>query len=926
MIKLDNLTKIYNSNGSSAIGLQNINLELHCGEFVAVVGASGSGKTTLLNVISGMDTYNEGELIIDGKSTSGFTIADFENFRQNNVAFIFQNYQLIDSYTVLENVMVELLIRGFKKKDAKLKAKEYLEQVGLIKRIHHRATKLSGGEKQRVVIARALASDAKILACDEPTGNLDSKNAAEIIQLIHSVAKDKLVLLVTHDESLIKDVATRIVRIRDGKIESDIQQNLEKNSEENLKVVKSSISKTINSSEIVAVIGTSGSSKTALLNVISEIITYNEGDSILNSELTSKLTSEDMIDFLQNNVTFILEKYQLIDSYTVLDNVMVELLTRGYKEETAILKAKESLSRVGLSKQMHYKAYKLDNNEKQRLNIARALTTDAKILACNEPTGNNALEMTRLIHSAAKDKVVIFFTSAESMITSAATKIVQLQDGKIEDVILQHPTEDVLKEELNFQKHKISYLTKFYVTIKNTFRTPKTTFFMLILFLFLAFVIFFSVAYIPLNVVATDNTEIEYTMFENRDKNRVITYMDNSFVGTLPADENSIYYNDYLLDVTFKSKTTSTTLSRHLKESSYLKLSTEGIHLVVGNFPQTDKEVVVILGKNFSEDYLNRELGSMIQFSLGNLPFSPYYKISGFAYEDDAKSGFTNIYLNNAGAKIFLDGLNEKYISINYYSAFANDFSLKEDKDTKSVYINQKLNSDAIRVSFVYKNRNYGIYLGNYKLDLSKYKIEYFYDNVNNRAVEISAKLANQIVSSTPYRASIYTTIETENVVISSLKRNSSLEVFPMSESIRYIPHYDIMGIATNLFYVVFLFIEIVVSILISSLISAFILNSKKKELSILRVLGLTKTDVFLTIIFELFIIMLIAIGLNLAISGILLLFIKKHAYSIIFDSTGKLILSIVILMAMSVVIAYRWTRKMFKNTAREVLKAGDIE
>ena len=221
MIKLVNMTKIYKSSENVAIGIQNVNLELKRGEFVAIVGPSGAGKTTLLNVISGMDSYEEGEMFIDGKSTSDFGIEDFENYRRANVAFIFQNYQLIDSYTVLENVMIELIFKGFSKKDAKVKAKEILDKVGMSHRLKNRATKLSGGEKQRVVIARAIASDAEILVCDEPTGNLDSKNSIEIMKLIKEAAKDKLVLLVTHDESLIEGNATRVIAVKDGKIESD---------------------------------------------------------------------------------------------------------------------------------------------------------------------------------------------------------------------------------------------------------------------------------------------------------------------------------------------------------------------------------------------------------------------------------------------------------------------------------------------------------------------------------------------------------------------------------------------------------------------------------------------------------------------------------------------------------------------------------
>ena len=129
MIQLVHLTKFYKSKENVAIGLQDINLEFQKGEFVVIVGPSGSGKTTLLNVISGMDTYEEGELLLNGVPTSNYSLEDFENYRRANVAFIFQNYQLIDSYTVLENVMVELIFKGFKKKEAKNKAKEILQKV-----------------------------------------------------------------------------------------------------------------------------------------------------------------------------------------------------------------------------------------------------------------------------------------------------------------------------------------------------------------------------------------------------------------------------------------------------------------------------------------------------------------------------------------------------------------------------------------------------------------------------------------------------------------------------------------------------------------------------------------------------------------------------------------------------------------------------
>ncbi len=221
MLKLVNVSKYYNTDGNVALGLKKVNVELYQNEIVAIVGESGSGKTTFLNVISGVDTYEEGEIYFNGEETSYFSNEDYEKFRKDNVGFIYQNYNLVDSYTVLENVMMPLILKGVNKKEAKRKAIEIIKRVGLEKRMRNRSIKLSGGEKQRCVIARALASDSLILACDEPTGNLDSKTGKEIISLIKEVSKDKLVLIVTHNYDEVKDIATRKLRFYDGELVED---------------------------------------------------------------------------------------------------------------------------------------------------------------------------------------------------------------------------------------------------------------------------------------------------------------------------------------------------------------------------------------------------------------------------------------------------------------------------------------------------------------------------------------------------------------------------------------------------------------------------------------------------------------------------------------------------------------------------------
>lgn len=223
MLKLVNVSKYYSSHDVIALGLRKINLELHSNEFVAIVGESGSGKTTLLNVICGIDSYEEGEMYLNGEETSYYSTAELEEYRKKYIAFVFQSYNLIDAYTVLQNVEAPLILAGYPQKEIRARAIKIIERVGLIKHLHHKATKLSGGQKQRVVIARALAKDCPIIAADEPTGNLDSDSAKQILQLLHEISKDKLVILVTHDYEQVKEYASRKIRIFDGEIVEDVE-------------------------------------------------------------------------------------------------------------------------------------------------------------------------------------------------------------------------------------------------------------------------------------------------------------------------------------------------------------------------------------------------------------------------------------------------------------------------------------------------------------------------------------------------------------------------------------------------------------------------------------------------------------------------------------------------------------------------------
>ncbi len=220
LLTLKDIGKIYVSKENITVGIRGVNLSFNSGEFVAITGKSGSGKSTLLNVISGMDSYEEGELYIEGQSTSHYLQPDWEVYREKYISFIFQDYNIIESFTVLQNVELALM-HIEDKKARRARAMELIRRVGLISHINHKGSKLSGGQKQRTVIARALAKDSPIILADEPTGNLDSNTSKEIIELLREVSKDKLLIVVTHNFEQLQAYATRHVRIFDGAVESD---------------------------------------------------------------------------------------------------------------------------------------------------------------------------------------------------------------------------------------------------------------------------------------------------------------------------------------------------------------------------------------------------------------------------------------------------------------------------------------------------------------------------------------------------------------------------------------------------------------------------------------------------------------------------------------------------------------------------------
>ena len=221
MLSLQNITKIYRSGDITVRALSGVTIEFRKSEFVAVLGPSGGGKTTLLNIIGGLDQYTDGDLSVNGRSTRDFRDRDWDAYRNHSVGFVFQSYNLIPHQTVLQNVELALTLSGVSKTQRRQRARGALEQVGLGDQLHKRPSEMSGGQMQRVAIARAIVNDPEIILADEPTGALDTETSLQVMDILKEIAKDRLVIMVTHNPELAERYATRIVRILDGRIIAD---------------------------------------------------------------------------------------------------------------------------------------------------------------------------------------------------------------------------------------------------------------------------------------------------------------------------------------------------------------------------------------------------------------------------------------------------------------------------------------------------------------------------------------------------------------------------------------------------------------------------------------------------------------------------------------------------------------------------------
>lgn len=221
MLQVKSISKEYTTGELVQAALSDVSLNLRDNEFVAILGPSGSGKTTLLNIIGGLDRYDSGDLIINGISTKKYKDRDWDSYRNHTIGFVFQSYNLIPHQSILSNVELALTIGGISRAERKKRATKALEEVGLGDQLHKKPNQMSGGQMQRVAIARALVNDPDILLADEPTGALDTETSIQVMELLKQVAKDRLVVMVTHNPELAQQYATRIVRLRDGKITDD---------------------------------------------------------------------------------------------------------------------------------------------------------------------------------------------------------------------------------------------------------------------------------------------------------------------------------------------------------------------------------------------------------------------------------------------------------------------------------------------------------------------------------------------------------------------------------------------------------------------------------------------------------------------------------------------------------------------------------
>ena len=400
MLRLNDIKKTYVTGDLKVEALKGINLSFRSSEFVAILGPSGCGKTTLLNIIGGLDNYTSGDLLVGGKSTKEFKERDWDVYRNHRIGFVFQSYNLIPHQTILENVELALTIAGINKEERQKRAKEALDKVGLNGLYKKKPGQLSGGQCQRVAIARSLVNEPEILLADEPTGALDTETSIQIMDLMKEVAKDKLVIMVTHNPDLANKYATRIVRLLDGNVIEDTMpfssedeiKEVEKNNADNVEVKKekakmswwtafklssknllSKLKRTILTC-IAGSIGIVGiSAVLAVSSGVSDYIVSMQDDMLSGNPITIEETTLDLTSLMRNLSTG--DKLDILENYANVDSLLEYVSKNLIGEDASVITNDINEEYINYLKAMPSEYYNaIDYN--YGINVANNIYTD----------------------------------------------------------------------------------------------------------------------------------------------------------------------------------------------------------------------------------------------------------------------------------------------------------------------------------------------------------------------------------------------------------------------------------------------------------------------------------------------------------------------------------------------------------------------
>jgi len=484
ILNVKNLSKTYKTGNLITKALDNVNLQVKKGEFVAIVGPSGSGKTTLINCLGALDFPDSGQILYnintkgEGKDITEMKNKEQKRMRLNEIGLIFQFYNLFPVITAFENVELPQLLAGVNSKKRKARTEKLLTSVGLKDRMEHLPTQLSGGEQQRVTIARSLVNDPLILLADEPTGELDTETTLQIIKIFLKLKSEgHSILMVTHNLR-IAQAADRILTLTDGKITGETiagksieeeTQGKRKESElismDNYDIDPTAMIQTINlekryniskryeikaldgvninikKGEFVSVMGASGSGKTTLLNMIGALDNPTNGAVYINGINVANMDDNQRTNLRLEQIGFIFQFYNLVPVLTAYENVELPMVYAKKPKSVRKETVERALKLVGLSDKKDFLPSELSGGEKQRIAIARSICNEPAILIADEPTGEldtkMGMEIIQLLHNLNKElNQTILMVSHDPTVGALAERTLVMRDGRIIETII----------------------------------------------------------------------------------------------------------------------------------------------------------------------------------------------------------------------------------------------------------------------------------------------------------------------------------------------------------------------------------------------------------------------------------------------------------------------------------------------------------